>query len=57
MLKRAHTKEHFSRLPHSAALLEPRGLLLALSLLKPEGVRIAPASRISEALRLIDPTN
>jgi transposase len=31
--KRAHTNEHFSRLPHSLALLEPRGLL-ALSFLK-----------------------
>jgi hypothetical protein len=31
--KRAHTNEHFSRLPYSAALLEARGLL-ALSFLK-----------------------
>jgi hypothetical protein len=32
--KRAHRKEHFSRLPYSAAPLEPRDPLLALSLLK-----------------------
>ena len=48
MAKRAHTKEHFSRLPYSTTLLETRGLLLALSELRPA---------INEALRLIDPTN
>ena len=34
MLKRAHTKEHFSRLPYSATLLARRGLLHALSELR-----------------------
>jgi hypothetical protein len=47
MLKRAHTKEHFSRLGYSAALLQPMGLLLALSELR-------PASQDKRSTRLID---
>jgi hypothetical protein len=49
MLNRAHTKEHFSRLPYSAGLLAPRGLLHALSELR-------RLQEVNEALELIDPS-